>query len=81
MAVTLSIRNVPEEVAEALRRRAASHQRSLQGELLALLHEAALTESRLTPQQVLERARALRLRPGPRSVTIVRRERDARARR
>ena len=81
MAVTLSIRNVPNDVANALRRRAASHHRSLQGELLALLHEAASSESRLTPQQVLERAGALRLRPGPRSAAIVRRDRDARARR
>ena len=40
MAVTLSIRNVPTEVAEALRRRAARHHRSLQGELMALLHDA-----------------------------------------
>ena len=81
MAVTLSIKNVPEEVADALRRRAASHHRSMQGELLALLHEAALAEPRLTPHQVLERARALRLKPGPRSAGIVRRDRDARARR
>jgi len=81
MAVTLSIRNVPDEVAKALRRRAASHHRSLQGELLALLHETALSESRLTPHQILERARSLRLRPGPRSLAIVRRDRNARARR
>ena len=81
MPVTLSIRNVPDPVAEALRRRAASHHRSLQGELMALLHEAAATEARLSPKQVLERARTLRLRPGPRSVAIVRRDRDARARR
>ncbi len=81
MAVTLSIRNVPDEVAKALRRRATRHHRSLQGELLALLHETALIESRSTPEQVLERARALRLRPGPGSRAIVRRDRDARARR
>jgi len=81
MPVTLSIRKVPDRVAEALRRRAASHHRSLQGELMALLHEAAATEARLTPEQVLQRARTLRLRPGPRSVAAVRRDRDARARR
>jgi len=81
MPVTLSVKNVPDEVAEALRRRAASHHRSLQGELLALLHEVAVAEPRLTPKQVLARARALRLRRGPRSVDIVRSERDARSRR
>ena len=34
MAVTLSVKNVPEKLAERLRQRAASHHRSLQGELL-----------------------------------------------
>jgi plasmid stability protein len=81
MPVTLAVKNVPDEVAEALRRRAASHHRSLQGELLAMLHEAAVAAPRLTPKQVLARARALRLRRGPQSVGIVRSERDARSRR
>lgn len=38
---TLSIKDVPEEVAEALRQRARRHHRSLQGELMALVVEAA----------------------------------------
>ena len=33
----LSIKNVPEHVVEKLRQRAASHHRSLQGELMALV--------------------------------------------
>ena len=41
MSVNLSIKNVPDELAEQLRRRAESNHRSLQGELMALL-EAAL---------------------------------------
>ena len=81
MAVTLSIKNVPDDVATALRQRAARHHRSLQGELLALLHDAAAAELRLTPSEILERARALRLPAGPRAVAIVRRDRDARSRR
>jgi len=36
----LSIKEVPEEIAEALRQRAARNHRSLQGELMAILHEA-----------------------------------------
>ena len=36
----LSIKDVPEEIAEALRRRAARNHRSLQGELMALIHQA-----------------------------------------
>jgi len=37
MPVTLSVKNVPDKLAERLRQRAASHHRSLQGELLAIL--------------------------------------------
>ena len=36
----LSIKDVPEPVAEALRRRAALNHRSLQGELMAILQQA-----------------------------------------
>lgn len=37
----LSIKDVPEEVAEALRRQAARNHRSLQGELMAIITAAA----------------------------------------
>jgi plasmid stability protein len=37
----LHIRDVPEHVVEALKRRAKLHHRSLQGELLVVLEEAA----------------------------------------
>ena len=37
---TLSIKDVPEHWAEALRQRAARHHRSLQGELMALVEQA-----------------------------------------
>lgn len=40
-AVNLSIKNVPEAVARKLRDRAAQHHRSLQGELMAILEDAA----------------------------------------
>lgn len=36
----LSIKDVPEEIAEALRQRAARNHRSLQGELMAIIHAA-----------------------------------------
>jgi plasmid stability protein len=41
---TLQIRGVPEAVFETLKRRAARHQRSLQGELRHILEQIALTE-------------------------------------
>lgn len=42
MPVTLTIKQVPEHLAEKLRRRAAASHRSLQGELMAILEDAAL---------------------------------------
>jgi plasmid stability protein len=41
MAVNLSIKNVPEALAEKLRDRASRNHRSLQGELMAILEAAA----------------------------------------
>lgn len=38
----LSIKDVPEEIAEALRQRAARNHRSLQGELMAIITTAAV---------------------------------------
>jgi len=45
----LSIKDVPESVAAALRQRAARNHRSLQGELMALVVQAAAEESRSAP--------------------------------
>lgn len=45
MAVSFSIKNVPDEVAEALRVRAKRNHRSLQGELMAVLEAAARVTS------------------------------------
>ncbi len=39
MPVNLSIKNVPNLLAERLRHRAEQHHRSLQGELMAILEE------------------------------------------
>jgi plasmid stability protein len=41
MPVNLSVKNVPDELAERLRRRAAANRRSLQRELLSILESAA----------------------------------------
>ena len=40
MPVNVSVKNVPDDVVEKLRRRAKRHHRSLQGELMAILEEA-----------------------------------------
>lgn len=41
MALTLTIKQVPERVAKKLRAQAAANHRSLQGELMSILHHAA----------------------------------------
>ena len=78
MAISLSIKNVPEDVVDRLRKRAERNRRSLQGELLDLVERAAADTPTLTAREVYERAKALNLPKGPRSVGIIRRMRDAR---
>lgn len=41
MSVNLSIKDVPDDLADRLRERAARHHRSLQGELMAIVEAAA----------------------------------------
>lgn len=41
MSLNLSIKGVPDEIAERLRQRAARNHRSLQGELMAIIEQAA----------------------------------------
>ena len=77
MAVTLRVENVPEEVAARLEERARKSRRSLQGELLRILEKAVAEEDRLTPGQVLEKVRSLKLKTPTESATFVRQDRDA----
>jgi len=78
MSVNLSIKNVPEELAERLRLRAAVSHRSMQGELMAIL-EDALTERRpLTPLEILEKVRELGLETPDEAVDDIRALRDSR---
>lgn len=78
MSVNLSIKNVPDELAERLRRRAAARHRSLQGELMAILEEAVTGTRRIT----VEEARRLVLERGletpDEAREMVRADRDAR---
>ncbi len=78
MAVTLSIKNAPDDVVDKLRKRAVRNHRSLQGELMSILEAAAYAEHSapvLTPREVA----ALAERIGPRSlssVEMIREDRD-----
>ena len=77
MPVNLSIKNVPEELAQRLRERARRHHRSLQGELMAILEEE-LIPRRVTVDQVYQRVQELGLKTGSETAGMVREDRDAR---
>lgn len=78
MSVNLSIKNAPDEVVRRLRRRAERNHRSLQGELLAIIEDAARSEQELSPAGVLAEVRRLGLRTSASSAAIVRADRDRR---
>lgn len=79
MPVNLSIKNVPDELAERLRRRAERSHRSLQGELMTILTEAAGRSSgRLSVGEARQRVVELGLRTPAESAAMVREDRDAR---
>jgi antitoxin FitA len=79
MPVNLSIKNVPDHIADQLRRRAAKHHRSLQGELTEILEETVVKEQGLTPAEFLSELRAAGLRTPEESAKFVREDRDARS--
>ncbi len=77
MPVTLSIKNVPDEVVARLRARARRSHRSLQGELLVILEEAVGSE-KLTVSGLRRRVEEMGLRTGEEAQAIIRELRDAR---
>jgi plasmid stability protein len=77
MPVSLSIKKVPDEVAELLRKRAQRHHRSLQGELLSIL-EAAVLERPLSADEVFEQIKKLRYRTPRQATRMIRELRDGR---
>jgi plasmid stability protein len=78
MPVNLSIKNVPDETAEELRKRAARNHRSLQGELMAIIEEAAGKSTSMSPAEFLDELRTLGLRTPTESRAMAREDRDAR---
>jgi antitoxin FitA len=74
--VTLTIKNVPERVVQRLKRKAAIHKRSLQGELMAVL-EAATSPASLTVDELGEALRPYAPIPGD-STKMIREDRDSR---
>jgi plasmid stability protein len=94
MPVNLSIKEVPDAIADRLRARAERNHRSLQGELMAIVEQAAREEPPARPalqtyaatgkktiEQIAAEHRALYPEPltqFPRAVDIVRADRDSR---
>jgi plasmid stability protein len=77
MDVSLSVKNVPEELADALRERAARNHRSLQGELLHIL-ETAVRPRPFQATALWRRVQALDLTTTNDATRFVREDRDTR---
>lgn len=77
MDVSLSIKNVPEELADALRQRAARNHRSLQGELLQIL-EASVRPHPFRATALWRRIEALNLTTSDEATRFIREDRDKR---
>jgi len=79
MPVNLSIKSVPDDLADRLRKRAEQNRRSLQRELLVILEEAEPKRARkLTVRELAERVRELGIKTPSESVRWVRQMRDER---
>ena len=77
--VTLSVKNVPADLAKRLKERAARNNRSLQGELLAILDDAGTGQ--LTLEDISKLAKRLGLKgESLESARIIRQDRDDRSR-
>ena len=63
---TLYVKNVPDELYEALRERARQHRKSIAAEVLALLEESVPTARELKARrEFVRRLERLRSRPSP----------------
>jgi plasmid stability protein len=76
VAVNLSIKSVPDQLAASLRVRATRNHRSIQGELMAILEEALESDRRLDARKLLGRVRKLKLATDAQATRIVRDDRD-----
>ncbi|MGH8499502.1 MAG: FitA-like ribbon-helix-helix domain-containing protein [Methylococcales bacterium] len=78
MPVTLSIKNVPDKVAQKLRERASANHRSIQGELVAILEDSLQKKKAMTALDLLQNVRQLGLKTPAEARVILRAERNAR---
>ncbi len=78
MSVNLSIKDLPDDLAERLRERAQRNHRSLQGELMAIVEAAVGPARRMSAADIYARAKAAGLSAIDEFIEIVRAMRDAR---
>jgi len=78
MTTHLSIKNVPDELAQRLRERARRNHRSLQGELMAIIEAAVEHKDVLEADEVLDRVRRLGLSTAADAARTIRRDRNDR---
>ena len=78
MAINLSIKNVPDELAAQIKERAARNHRSLQGELMAILESVAQERPLLTLDEIWKQGQQLALSTPSESAELIRELRDAR---
>lgn len=76
MPVDLSIKRVPDELAERLRERAKRNHRSLQGELRAILEKAARERRKLTVDDLLDWNQRRGISSPATSTQMIREDRD-----
>jgi plasmid stability protein len=77
MAVSLSIKDVPEDLARALRHRALKNHRSIQGELMHIL-ETAVRPRPFNAEALLRRLEEIGVRSPAESTAIIRQDRNRR---
>jgi antitoxin FitA len=76
MPINVSIKNVPDDLIEELRKRAKRHHRSLQGELMVILEEAAGPAS-LTLNEAEDRLNSMKFTTNDESAAWIRELRNA----
>ena len=76
MPVDLSIKGVPDALVEALRRRAAAHDRTVDEEVVGILEDSLPERGRITPTELLAEVQAMGLHTPSDSVEIIREDRD-----
>ncbi|MBM4036837.1 MAG: hypothetical protein FJ291_34315 [Planctomycetes bacterium] len=77
MAVDISLKCVPDSLAQALRRRAVRHHRSVQEEVLGILRATVFDERPITFTAFVAEGRAQGISTPAESAAMVREDRDA----